>query len=178
MNTNLIVTKAQKVLSNNIPLVSRLAFERKKFENWLQLEILKSLLERKPEVKIEKAYPGEATRCDFWFLDNDDNQNWLELKLCVTNYCRGTTPPYTRPITDQINSALRDLDKLSKIPAKHSRSVLLIAYPLPEIIDDKDCWTKHLAKISKSSKSVHEEFSTKLNQDGVETRMNGYLITI
>ncbi len=121
MLVDIITEEAHQIIQYNVRMISRLVAERKRFENWLQLEILTRLMEKFPAIEIEKAFPGTQERCDFWLKEQTGEESWIELKLCVTNYCSNYCEiSSARPITNQISDIKRDLHKLHRLPTAHS----------------------------------------------------------
>jgi DNA-binding sugar fermentation-stimulating protein len=177
MLADLVARTAKDVLHKNSTLVARLASERKRFENWLQLEILKSLMDEYPSIEIEKAFPGSNERCDFWLAEANGSQSWLELKLCVTNYCSVyTDSPSSRPITNQVSEIVRDVEKLNRLPSSYSRSVFLIAYPLPDAIQCHPAWSVHIEKFRQVTKSFTEMFVLPVTRNGKSAFISGYAL--
>jgi hypothetical protein len=176
MLAQLISDRSSTILTRRYSLISRLASERAKFENWLQLELLAELQEAFPSLQIEKAYPDSQERCDFY---HEESEEWLELKLCVTNYCSSFAKSFKpRPITDQIKSILQDVSKLRRLPSNAISSVLAIAYPLPENYSVHNEWNKHLNKIRESSYEVNQAFSMCLERNNQSCNLVGYSIQL
>ncbi len=166
---------ALQVLQANLPILSRVAAERKRLENWLRLEMLKILMKEYPSIEIEKGLPGGQERCDFWLMESETLQNWLELKLCVTNYCsRYCTNTSPRPITNQISEIERDLRKLERLPETQSRNILLIAYPFPDSSETQPQWLPHLARLKTAAGQVSEVFTVQLEHNGNFARAVAY----
>ena len=168
-------TKAH--LANHRSLVSRLVWKRARFENWLQLCLLNELQSELPSLDIERAYPNSSERCDFW-LPAETSESWLELKLCVTNYCSTFADFHrARPITNQISDILRDVRKLQRLQSAE-RSVFVLAYPLPESYETHSSWQGHLKRIQDADCSVDEAFALALSRNDVNCKIVGYTISI
>ena len=166
-------------LTTNVALISRIAAERKKFEGWLQLEILRLLMHEFPRLEIEKNFPGTQERCDFWIQELDGTQSWIEIKLCVTNYCsQFCKTTSARPITTQITEIERELAKLRRLPTLHRRAVLLIAYPLPEVAQAQPQWLSHLTQLKRSADKISEEFSVRLRHNENAARAVAYELSL
>ena len=177
--STLIATQARSILEDNRILLAMLVSKGQRFENWLQLEIFKSLLCTHPLLEIERAFPGGKERCDFWMEENEGKESWLELKLCVTNYCtkfRVNQSP--RPITNQIDGVIQDAEKLRQVPAHHSRKMLLIAYPLPNTEEESPHWSGHLRKVKAKVNSVCRAFSLSIERNSETARISGYVLTV
>ena len=176
---SMVAMQARSILEDNYDLIVRLVSMGQKFENWLQLEVFKSLLSNLPTIEIERLYPDSNQRCDFWFKSDDGTQNWLELKLCVTNYCRRfRTNQSTRPITQHVDDVIRDVEKLRRISEVHSRNVLLIAYPIPDTEGQHRQWTDHLKKIESHVRSLSLEFSFSLTRKKETANILGYELAV
>ncbi len=170
---------AEGAIRSNLPMLSRIAAERKRFENWLQLEMLKTLMLEYPEIEIERTFPGTQERCDFWLPESRGVESWVELKLCVTNYCAGfCCYAAGRPITNQISDIERDLTKLQRLPSAHDRAVLLVAYPLPDSPEAHPQWASHLAKLRAAASQVSEVFNVQLEQNGNSAKLVAYVLTL
>lgn len=175
MLAQLISDRSSTILHRRFSLISRLASERARFEGWLQLELLAELQEEFPSLQIEQAYPDSQERCDFY---HGASEEWLELKLCVTNYCQGFANYHTRPITDQINGIIQDVSKLRRLPSNAKSSVLVIAYPLPENYSVHKEWNKLLNKIRESGYEVNKAFSMCLERNNQSCNLVGYAIRL
>jgi hypothetical protein len=171
-----IVEHAQSILSQNAEVISRLVTKRARFENWMQIEIYKRLLKdaRTSNIEIEKAYHANKERCDFW-CKVGDLQDWVELKLCVTNY---TGPSSPRPITNQIDSIIADIQKLKKIAPSSSRHVFLLAYPFTTDAHANQHWQDHLRRIEKSGAKIALPFAFRIQQPEKAAVIHGYKISV
>ena len=166
---------ASSLVQTHHDLIARLVSERKRFENWMQLQILERLMPEYPALEIEKPYPDGKERCDFWSRAPGAEQ-WLELKLCVTNYCAAYTGNKSaRPITNQISEIARDLEKLRRIPSDSQGYVLLLAYPLPIGEPEHPNWADHLGKLSILAANSERAFSVELHRNGQQAALNAYV---
>lgn len=176
---DLVSTEAERILGQDRDLIARLVSERKRFEKWLQLEILKALMPRYPRIQIEKPLRDGKERCDFWTDESDRKESWLELKFCVTNYCSEFTSNLSaRPITNQITQIVRDIGKLNQVPESHGRTVLLIAYPLPNAEEEHPAWASHLAILGKAATRLDKAFSIAVERNSRWAKVAGYVIAI
>jgi hypothetical protein len=174
-----VVAQSQVVLNANHDLITRLAAERKRFEDWLHLEIFKALMNQEVELRIEATYPDSKERCDFWCLEQSGVESWVELKLCVTNYANDFAEAVSsRPITDQIADALRDIEKLKRLPSRAQRAVFLLAYPMPSNYQSHSAWRGHVSHIRSSAGSTEEKFSVPLHRKDKSAAVVGYRITL
>lgn len=171
--------EANRVLIANHALIARLAAERKRFEDWLQLEIFKVLMLQRTTLEIEKSYPNSKERCDFWCSEPNEPESWVELKLCVTNYCNDFTGAVSsRPITNQISDIQRDVEKLGRLPSDAHRAILLAAYPMPRDYRTHSAWGGHVSTIKSSASSIEERFGVPLQRNGRSASVVGYRITV
>ncbi len=176
MLTDLVFSKTEYILNNNRYLIAHLISERKRFEGWLQIEILNHLLSEGSLIKIEKPYPEGNTRCDFWKDEGAEVESWVELKLCVTNYCSNfTTNLSPRPITNQVDQIIMDIEKLNQISKTHNGAVIVIAYPLPKTCSEYMPWKKHLSRIGSSASSWKKLFSIEVLQNETSAYLEAYL---
>ncbi len=172
------ISVAEQVMCANIPLLSRLSSERKRFEDWLQLEMLKILMQEYPRIEIEKGFPSSHERCDFWLMEHNGPQSWVELKLCVTNYCsQYCETSSARPITNQISDIERDLVKLQRLPEAHARNVLLIVYPFPDSDEVQPQWLSHLARLKATAGEVSEAFTVRLEHNAKFAKAVAYSLS-
>lgn len=182
MFINAITAEAQLVLNKNQMLIANLVSGRRRFENWLQLEIYKGILKSQINtgVEIEKSYPKSQERCDFWSNENGSRESWVELKLYVTNYSQEyTSSSSTRPITNQVSEIIRDVDKLQRIPRNLAdRHILLIVYSMPLGYESHPAWAGHLSRIQASASSIEEKFSVTVKKDGKTSAVVSYVIAV
>ena len=175
----LATAEARRILESNHELVASLVAKRQRFENWLHIEIFRSLMTAHPSIEIEKPLPDSRGRCDFWSGGDEETQSWLELKLCVTNYCQTFTDnPSPRPITNQIAQITMDIEKLNPLPAEHARHVLLIAYPLPATDHEHPSWTNHLDRLRAAATYLKTSFSIKIERNAQSAKIAGYLLGV
>lgn len=174
-----VTAVVEGILRENVDLVSRLVSERKRFENWLQLEALRRLMEEGVDLEIEWPFPSSKDRCDFWASDSSGLEHWIELKLCVTNYCAAyTSSKLARPITNQVSDILRDVAKLQRINKKNQRNVLLVAYPLPESDTEHVAWRSHLKKIEEEVQRLTKAFSMVVKHGAETAQVSTYVLTV
>jgi hypothetical protein len=179
---DLVADHAQSVLRQEIDLISRLVSRRKRFENWLQIGIYKRLIRDNRDiiVELERPYPIGSERCDFWSPKSDNCENWVEPKICVTNYVQNYTELSSpRPITNQIDSVIADIEKLRRISLASSfRHVFLLAYPIPVGDRPYSPWEGHLDKIRKTSTDLSLTFMVKIERGTKEAAVHGYKISL
>ena len=134
MTTTYIADTIESILSNNQDLLEIAFKQRAKFEGWLKFEIAKKFQESGKDTKVE--YSIAKGHVDL-FADNC----LIELKTPNTSYtCEGVDPK-TRPITDNVNSIISDVDKLRKI-SEDTCYDLFIAFVMFPIDKDEDKNTK------------------------------------
>lgn len=161
------------VIHENADFVTHLVVNRQSFEDWLRVETYKRLyLSQSYACELERLYPESKERCDFYFKTASLDA-WVEVKLCMTNYSKGFFPlPYPRPITNQISSIERDIQKLTRITTERaSKAVFLIAYPLPVNYETFDTWNTHLQKFSGKMEKI---FDIPLRKDDKAAFLVGY----
>ena len=134
MTAKYIADTIESILSNNQDLLEIAFRQRAKFEGWLKFEIAKKFQESGKDTKVE--YSIAKGHVDL-FADNC----LIELKTPNTSYtCEGVDPK-TRPITDNVNSIISDVDKLRKI-SEDTCYDLFIAFVMFPIDKDEDKNTK------------------------------------
>ena len=112
--------------------------QRAKFEGWLKFEIAKEFQKSGKDTKVE--YPIAKGHVDL-FADNC----LIELKTPNTSYtCEGVDPK-TRPITDNVNSIISDVDKLRNITEGLSYDSFIAFVMFP--IDTNKKYMGHVNKI-------------------------------
>jgi len=178
MLIDLVAKEAQLVLDDSHDLVARIVNTRKSIEVWHHLETYKRFLRgyRDLSIKLECVYPGTQERCDFWVQEHDTTESWIELKCCVTNYCKNQTEiGVTRPITNQIAGILADGNKLLRItkPGAHLH-IFLLAYPLPVDYRNHREWKGHLERLRVAGMHVSEAFSISVVCGGKPTNVVAY----
>lgn len=131
-----------KIKANNG--LCQFAIERSKFEGWLKVELIDTLLKNKivakPEIdKIDVSFQNTA----------------IELKTINTNYRFDYVKNKARPITKNIKGILKDISDLKGKKIKN-RFVIFIVFPV-EVQMLK--WTFHINKIEKElSELTFKEF--------------------
>lgn len=160
----------EEILKRDGDILSAIFASRKRIEGWLQLEIYKILRRRYESTAIflEYTYPDSTKRCDFWAKEADGSESWLELKCCVTNYVQKYGSASARPITNQISEVTLDIDKLQLLPTQSTRSLILLAYPLPLNHTMHTQWQSHLLQLTKRScvLTATNEIISAYNQHG------------
>jgi hypothetical protein len=134
--------------------------ERKWVEDWLQAEIANSLRHSFAGriIEREKAYPNCQEWWDVWCgAHRAEPELRLEPKCCVTNYV-GTPSDTTsnRPITQQLNEILRDIDKLKQLDEVSERVAMFLVYPMPDDYESNHYWTAHLERLRATGADVCE----------------------
>lgn len=120
-----------KKINNNIGL-NQFAIERSKFEGWLKVELIDSLMKNQIIAK------PEVSRVDVSFENTA-----IELKTINTNYRFDNVKNKTRPITKNIDGILKDITDLKKNEVEN-RFVVFIVFPVDF---SKPEWLFHLKKV-------------------------------
>ncbi|MFQ5625301.1 MAG: hypothetical protein ACE5FM_01435, partial [Methyloligellaceae bacterium] len=143
-------TAINSVLTKNKAVLAYLISQRARFENWLQIETFKLLQESTNFiVELEYGYHNSQSRCDLWLSDGQTQAQWVEIKLCVTNYEKSkTNKKSARPITNQISDIRADIEKLETLaPSTALKTLIVVAYPLPEHFADHPQWQDHMSSL-------------------------------
>jgi hypothetical protein len=156
MFIDFVTGSLRSILSEEAVVISQHAASRRRCERWLQNEVLKRLTRSLGfEIESEHAFPsGSRERCDLWCRESDRRESWVELKTCVTNYEQKYGPKSPRPITNQIADAIRDIERLAKLPLEAERHLLLLAYPMPANGIPPPQWSDHLGRLRNSGGKV------------------------
>ena len=131
-----LVEKLVPIISTNNGLLF-FARKRSKFEGWLKVELCSIFKDDHPEPEWEHF----DIKLDDWII---------ELKTVNTNYVSNQCVNNSgRPITDNINSIIKDIEKLQKrIDIKNCyRGVIFIAFPFDQSNLNHESWQKHIARI-------------------------------
>ena len=173
-----IETAINTVLTENGPALAYLISQRAKFEDWLQIETFKRLQDATNfNVELEYGYPNSQSRCDFWLSDGQTQAQWIEIKLCVTNYEKSKTNKKSgRPITNQISNILADIEKLETLaPSTASKKLIVIAYPLPEHFADHPQWQGHISTLRQRCPAISLYQSHEISLMGQSTHLAIYV---
>lgn len=112
--------------------------QRAKFERYLQAVLAFRLKEKYKDTKIE--YPLGYKHVDIYA-----NDTYIELKTPNTNYKLQGIEDKTRPITNNIQGIIDDIDKLRLLKGKEKEGV--VAFVLFPIDPYKDDYSQHIEKI-------------------------------
>jgi hypothetical protein len=110
--------------------------KRAKFERYLQSVLSLRLKQKFKDTEIE--YPLSDKHVDIYA-----NETFIELKTPNTNYKLEGIEDKTRPITNNIQSIIDDINKLRKLNVKEG----VVAFVLFPVDPDKDNYSQHLKKI-------------------------------
>ena len=138
MTAKYIADTIESILSNNQDLLEIAFKQRAKFEGWLKFEIAKEFQTSGKDTKVE--YPIAKGHVDL-FADNC----LIELKTPNTSYNHPDLESKTRPITDNVNSIISDVDKLRNITENHCYDLFIAFVMFP--IDTNKKYMGHVNKI-------------------------------
>ena len=160
MTTTYIADTIESILSNNQDLLEIAFKQRAKFEGWLKFEIAKEFQKSGKDTKVEypiadlfadKVLPELYRNTEVERLiqrghvDLFADNCLIELKTPNTSYtCKGVDPK-TRPITDNVNSIISDVDKLRNITEGLSYDSFIAFVMFP--IDTNKKYMGHVNKI-------------------------------
>jgi len=149
---NLIILELAKRIESKIGL-SVFAKNRSKFECWIKVELIDIL------VSSNISALPEVDRVDVCFENIG-----IELKTINTSINYPNTIKAKKPITDNVNGVVSDIEKLKTKSLKH-KFVLFIVFPVKH---DNAKWNIHLNRITKNlAEFKHLEFEFKENISGV-----------
>jgi hypothetical protein len=139
-------------LENNdgLPIFAQ---ERAKFEGWLKVELCATIS------KYSREIVPEENRIDVTF------DNWaIELKTVNTNIRYNNVKNKHRPITNNIQGIIDDIEKL-RSTTYANKGILFVAFPI--LHDNKD-WRNQIQKVANLSKKLNfREFKFKNEIPGV-----------
>ena len=108
-----LITMISNIIVNNVDLVSLAVKQRSKFEGWLKFELAKKLSHKFSDTEVEFPIGGKN-------VDIYSNDSLIELKTPNTNYrCIGVEDK-SKPITDNVNGIITDIQELDKLSDKES----------------------------------------------------------
>lgn len=111
--------------------------QRSKFEGWLKLELAYKLSKYCKDVHMEHSKNGQ-------FVDIYADGSLIELKTPNTNYRADAVDKKTRPITNNIQSIVKDIQKLKNLAnSTGGKYVAFVIFP----IDNAGAYKEHLDKI-------------------------------
>ena len=149
-------TELSKIIFNELPRrlnqhkgLSVFAKERAKFEGWLKVEVCDILLCK----NISNVVPEKQridVMCDGWAI---------QLKTTNTNYRYPNVVNKTRPITENIQKIIDDIEQLrtSSELTGIKKAVLFVVFPVSHL---KSEWQEHLNKVKQylSNEIVYKSF--------------------
>jgi len=141
---NILEKELPNKIKNNKGL-NYFAKNRNKFEGWLKVEICNILAHYS-----DKEILPEKDRIDIVF----NNQWALELKTINTSYKETRVIDKTKPLTENINSVLKDIEKLQNIVKYNKKAVIFIVFPLQE--KHYSTFQQHLSKIKEKTEMLKE----------------------
>lgn len=110
--------------------------KRSKFERYLQSVLSLRLKQKFNDTEIE--YPLNDKHVDIYA-----NETFIELKTPNTNYKHEGIEDKTRPITNNIQSIIDDINKLRELNVKEG----VVAFVLYPIYPDKDNYSQYIKRI-------------------------------
>jgi len=140
---------------------------RSKFEGWLKVEIC-NILSKHNDIKslqVEKSIKDKKQFIDIYF-ECAKYHYYIELKTLNTSYKINGIANKTKPITDNINGVIKDIEKLQNIKEKNIvRIVLFIVFPL-DLSKLNKFESSHLSKIKTVNKiEVFEKTQVEFKND-------------
>lgn len=121
--------------------------QRSRFEGWLKLELAHSLSEYFGDVEIECSRENSL-------VDIYAGGSLVELKTPNTNYRVDNVGTKTRPITNNIDSIIKDINKLQGLSNQSEpHYIAFVMFP----IDSDGAYKVHVNRIKSQCKSVIEK---------------------
>ena len=153
MTAKYIADTIKKILSKNQDLLEIAFRQRAKFEGWLKFEIAKEFQKSGKDTKVE--YPIAKGHVDL-FADNC----LIELKTPNTSYNHPDLESKTRPITDNVNSIISDVDKLRNITEglSYDSFIAFVMFPIDKDKDeDKNTTSKYMEHVNRIEKHIQAQ---------------------
>ena len=157
----LLNSAIESILNNNKGTVSIAIQQRAKFEGWLKFELAHELKKNYADTVVEYYFPSINAHVDIY-----SNQSLIELKTPNTSYKVNGCINATRPITDNVNGIIGDIQKLSSISSKALYAggyIAFVMFPL----DPKSTYQQHVNKIKHNIKTG-KIVETKITINGVD----------
>lgn len=127
------------ILSKNKDKISIALKQRAKFEGWLKLELAYKLLQSYSDVEIEHPYPCNNRKHADIYASNA----LIELKTPNTSYHTDNCVSCVRPITQNIESIIDDINKLQELGGQHEKYISFVLFP----IDAKEGYKEYVQRI-------------------------------
>ena len=126
-----------EILKRNASLLTIAITQRAKFEGWLKFELAHELKKKYIDTRVEEPVSG-------FHIDIHSNQSLIELKTPNTSYRMKGCVNRTCTITDNINSIIDDINKLSTIvPGVYNNGyIAFVLFPV-----DKVKYVNHVNKV-------------------------------
>lgn len=136
-----------KILTSNQSLVTIALQQRAKFEGWLKFELANELKINYADTIVEYHLKGLNAHVDIY-----SNRSLIELKTPNTSYKANGCINATKPITDNMNGIIGDIQKLRSISSKALYAggyIAFVMFPL----DPKSTYQQHVNKIKHNIKT-------------------------
>jgi len=126
---------------------------RSKFEGWLKVEICNILSKNQniDSLQVEKYIEDTKQHIDIYF-EYKKSKYYIELKTLNTSYKIAGIVDKIKPITDNVNGVIKDIQKLKNINDDLAvKIVIFIVFPL-DLSNENQFEENHLSKIIKAEK--------------------------
>ena len=128
------------ILKSRQDLVFIAIKQRAKFEGWLKFELANELIKLYSDTCVEKCMSGKL-------VDVFSKDSCIELKTPNTSYRHDGCENRTRPITNNIDSIINDINALKKIGV--DGYIAFVMFP----IDNNGKYQSHIDKIDANVKN-------------------------
>ena len=137
MNTRMEVMRSlmkevSNILSSRRELVWIAIRQRAKFEGWLKFELAHALEKAQSysNVRVEEPYlKGSNKKADIAFTFKG-RKCFLQLKTCNTNWRVDSVEVKTRPITENIDGVIDDIEEMRRIKKPALGIALMVLFPV------------------------------------------------
>lgn len=132
------------ILTSRHDLVFIAIKQRAKFEGWLKFELANELIKLYSDTCVEKCMPYKGSEK---LVDIFSNNSCIELKTPNTSYRHDGCENRTRPITNNIDSIINDINALKEIGV--NGYIAFVMFP----IDNNGKYQSHIDKIDANVKN-------------------------
>ena len=132
----------KSILSKRGDLVGIALLQRAKFEGWLKFELANELKKMYADTVVEYHLKKMNAHVDIY-----SNQSLIELKTPNTSYNTNDCINAKRPITDNVNGIINDINKLKAVSSTSSYQggyIAFVMFPL----DKNEAYKTHIKKIA------------------------------
>ncbi len=152
MISKLLCDMIEDIILRNQELVAIAVHQRAKFEGWLKFELAKTLRRYYGDTCVEYSAKVSSSQD---FVDLYFDKTLLELKTPSTSYENPLCESKTRPITNNVDGIIADIDKLRQILPKISEPIRgMVAFVMFPLDVEEKLYMAHIDKITTHNSNV------------------------